>query len=258
MDDLTTPTTSEVPGDDPAELLGAYALDAVDPAEAVIIEEYLLQHSDAVEELRAHREVAAWLGYSASTAPAGLWERITDRLEEGAGESDGPTEFPPRLAAVLGPVAAEPSMPRMAMVPRWVLAAAAAVVMVLAAAVVWPGTSQVDPLQLAVEQLRDDRDVRRAVLLSETSDAQVEVWIDLRGHGFLEAADLPRLSRDETYQLWGVLDDKVISLGVLGPSPSVETFTARGDLRALAITIEPAGGVVSDGNPTGAYAGEVD
>lgn len=268
MDEFVTRTPANSPGDDPADLLGAYALDAVDPAEAIIIEEYLRHRPEAALELREHREVAAWLGYSTAAAPAGLWERITDRLEtdfldpdrmdQQSGHGDKMPEFSPRLVPVPPVASSEARARRVAVVPRWVLAAAAAVVLVLAAAVVWPGSSPVDPLQLAVEQLREDRDVRRAVLSSETSDAQVEVWIDLRGHGFLEADALPRLSRTETYQLWGVLADKVISLGVLGPSPSVETFTARGDLRALAITVEPAGGVISDGNPAGAYSGEVD
>lgn len=258
MDEFTTPAQGPPHEDDPADLLGAYALDAVDPADTIIVEEYLLHHPEAVREVRQHREVAAWLGYSTSAAPAGLWERITDRLDTESEESDTVPEFAPRLVSVSASPAAETRAPRMLEVPRWVLAAAAAVVLVLAAAVVWPGGAPADPLQLAVEQLREDRDARHAVLSSADSAVEVEVWIDLRGHGFLEAGALPRLGRDQTYQLWGVLADKVISLGVLGPSPSMETFTARGDLQALAITIEPAGGVISDGNPIGAYVGEVD
>jgi anti-sigma-K factor RskA len=96
-----------------------------------------------------------------------------------------------------------------------------------------------------------------ASLTNPDSAVAVEALIDIKGHGYLLAGDLPRLSLDQTYQLWGVIGDQVISLGVLGPSPSVETFTARADLKALAITIEPAGGVVSNGNPEGAYVGEV-
>lgn len=61
-----------------------------------------------------------------------------------------------------------------------------------------------------------------------------------------------------TYQLWGVLSDSgdVVSIGILGAEPAPETFTVDADVDALAITIEQAPGVVSDGNPQGAYFGE--
>jgi anti-sigma-K factor RskA len=68
---------------------------------------------------------------------------------------------------------------------------------------------------------------------------------------------LPALPDDETYQLWGVIGDQVISLGVLGHNPEIELFSAGAPVSQLVVTIEQAGGVVSNGNPDGAYAGTV-
>ena len=66
------------------------------------------------------------------------------------------------------------------------------------------------------------------------------------GVGFLAAKALPALPDTETYQLWGVYGDgDVISLGVIGNRPDIEPFSALGDIDALVITREQAGGVVS-------------
>ena len=73
-----------------------------------------------------------------------------------------------------------------------------------------------------------------------------EAVLEPSGLGFLSASELPALPESETYQLWGVYaDDDVISLGVIGNRPGIEPFTAEGDVQAVVITREAAGGVVS-------------
>ena len=79
--------------DEIGELLGAYALDAVDPAERDAIEEHLLSCAKCRAEVADHREVAALLAHGGSDAPAELWDRIAGSLEQA----------PPRLD--LAPVA---------------------------------------------------------------------------------------------------------------------------------------------------------
>ncbi|MDQ1416012.1 MAG: hypothetical protein QOF81_1625 [Acidimicrobiaceae bacterium] len=64
------------------ELLGAYALDAVEPDEAAAIERHLPTCPRCRTELADHREVAALLGYAGGSAPSGLWDRIIASLEE--------------------------------------------------------------------------------------------------------------------------------------------------------------------------------
>jgi anti-sigma-K factor RskA len=62
--------------------------------------------------------------------------------------------------------------------------------------------------------------------------------------------NLPPLTEDSTYQLWGVVNGEAISLGVLGPQPSVSAFHVDSGVRveAFAVTEERSGGVVSSEN----------
>ncbi|MDQ3898444.1 MAG: anti-sigma factor, partial [Actinomycetota bacterium] len=65
------------------------------------------------------------------------------------------------------------------------------------------------------------------------------------GTGYLVKANLPALSKERTYQMWAVVGSAKISVGVLGPEPRIVPFKMDGDVSALAITEEVAGGVVS-------------
>ncbi len=78
------------------------------------------------------------------------------------------------------------------------------------------------------------------------------------GTGYLMADDLPELSGDRTYQLWGLTDGGLISLGLLGSEPgAIVPFQAGDGIKALAITAEAAGGVVQSDNPA-VVSGEFD
>ncbi len=76
---MTDPTHDEV-----AELLGAYALHAVDPAERAQVEAHLEVCPRCRAELRDHEAVAGLLGNCGGDAPDGLWDRIAGTLEETA------------------------------------------------------------------------------------------------------------------------------------------------------------------------------
>jgi anti-sigma-K factor RskA len=235
------------------ELLGAYALDALDDDERRRVEEYLALNQRAAQEVQDPREVATMLAFTGMDAPAGLWDRIASELDERA-PAPGP-----ELARVLPIDRSARRGSRARSVGTWLaVTAAAAVVAVVAVTVVdrradAPG----DPLQAAVAAARGDRDSRAATLVADGADVTAEAIVDEDGHGYLLASDLPTLADDQTYQLWGVVGDDVISIGILGPNPEIETFTIEADVAAFAVTIEEAGGVVSDGNPDGAYVGEL-
>jgi anti-sigma factor RsiW len=232
------------------ELLGAYALDALDEHERRRVDEYLAVNPRAAAEVAAHREVATMLAYTGTDAPAGLWERIASELDEPAPQPG------PELAKVLPMNERDASRRRWRTAATWLAAtAAAAVIAVVAVNVVAGADPPGDPLEVAVEAARSDRDSRTAELVAEGDPTVVEAVVDQDGHGFLLASELPALPNDQTYQLWGIIGEQVISIGVLGPHPELETFTVKGDLAGLAVTIEPAGGVVSDGNPDGAFVG---
>jgi anti-sigma-K factor RskA len=236
------------------ELLGAYALDAVSPDEARRVQDYLAINPKAAAEVREHREVATMLAFTGMDAPEGLWSRIEQEL-------DAPAPVPgPELARVMS-IDEAPSRRRFASIAPWVAsAAAAAIVAVVAIGIADRATAPTDPIVAAYEEADADRDSMRATLVADGSSFEAIAVIDQDGHGFVRAGQLPALDSNQTYQLWGVVDTggdepDVISLGIFGPNPELETFTSETPVVALAITIEEAPGVISNGNPEGIYIG---
>jgi hypothetical protein len=68
--------------DDLDDLLGAYALDAVNDDERKLIEAYLLRSPTARAEVQRHHEVAAVIAASPGEAPAPLWLRIEALIDD--------------------------------------------------------------------------------------------------------------------------------------------------------------------------------
>ena len=80
------------------ELLGAYALDAVDAAERAEVEAHLASCPRCRAELDELRQVAAAVGTAVVRPPEGLWSQIAGALEVGHDRADPPTM--PRLGAL--------------------------------------------------------------------------------------------------------------------------------------------------------------
>ena len=221
------------------ELLGAYALDAVDDARAPAGRGLPRRDPQARAEVDRHREVAALLALGTERPPDGLWDRIAGALEE-------PAPAPgPRLAQVL-PI--EPARPG---VGPWLTgiaaAAAAAVVAVAVTAVVVSdddGRPSIAAMAAAYEAFADPDGRRTELVARRTSRSAPTPCVLPDGTGFLAAGDLPELPDTETWQLWGVYgDDDVISLGVLGNRPGCRRSPPTTTCMALVITREQAGGV---------------
>ena len=66
------------------ELLGAYALNAVESHETDLIESHVAQCSECRAELDQHIEVAALLPTGAGFAPAAVWDSIAGKISTGA------------------------------------------------------------------------------------------------------------------------------------------------------------------------------
>ena len=64
------------------ELLGAFALDAVDDDERDVIQAHLASCPRCRAEVEGHRETAALLAHSGERAPEGVWDRIAEALDE--------------------------------------------------------------------------------------------------------------------------------------------------------------------------------
>lgn len=224
------------------ELLGVYALDALDPEEAEVVEGHLVDCPRCRTEVAEHREAASLLSFSGAQAPEAVWTRIATTLEA------SPPPFELRAPT---PGRARRPLPML-------LAAAAAVVVIglLSAQVVRQG-DRIDSLSSVFDQRGLDQaaaaaavdpTARTITLRSDDGVHVVHAVVLPDGHGYLVQANLPPLSRDQTYQLWGVMGAQTVSLGVLGDGAVIVPFVASGPLSALAITAEHRGGVVASTN----------
>ncbi|MGH8993419.1 MAG: anti-sigma factor domain-containing protein [Acidimicrobiia bacterium] len=233
------------------DLLGAFALDAVDDDERDVIEAHLVGCPRCRAEVATHRETAALLAHGGDRAPEGVWARITASLEETPPDID----MPPMAASL---DAARDRRGRRSVSLR-AAAAMGAVAAALTAFFGWRIGEQDQRLQQVAAELHDiaaKDGLRRAATaaLAEADAEQVRLasfdgktGVHLvrlpNGTGFAVADGLPALPAGRTYQLWALRPDAKISLGLLGQDPDVAPFQMVGDVLGYAITDEVAGGV---------------
>ncbi|MBT8215807.1 MAG: anti-sigma factor, partial [Acidimicrobiia bacterium] len=246
------------------ELLGAYALNAVDSDESGPIGAHVDACVECAEELRQHLQVAALLSASELFAPAPIWDSIADELTDNGSPTSQPTSEPASPA----PTGAEVIPLR----TRWLgpLAVAAAFALLAGAVVVQSvrlstATSDLNTAQAAVSDLTEalaepalasaaqqalaDPQARQVMLGSQSSGSNAIIVLMPDGTGYLAEHSLQPLPADRTYQLWAIIDGKVISAGILGPNPGVVPFHIDPEgFEGFAITEEVVGGVESSQN----------
>jgi anti-sigma-K factor RskA len=258
------------------ELLGAYALDAVEPDEAEAVEQHLRDCPRCRDEVGCHREAAALLAHAGAPAPAGLWDRIAAQLEEepppfsapvfdaaasagarpsgGAGSGGAAGAGHPAVGGRGGAIVPLPGRRAVPVrVAAAALAAAAVLIAVLGVQVVRVDhrldrvvaavdRHGIDPAALAA---LNDPAGRHVELRASDGAVDAEVVLLPSGEGYLVSSRLPALADDQTYQLWAVVGSDKISMGLLGSRPTVAAFRYSAKPAALAITAERAGGVVT-------------
>lgn len=223
-----------------AELIALHVLDALDPGERRELEAHVATCDACRAELRALRPVAdALLVAVPEREPApGLRGRVLDAA-----------------LAARAPAGRRPPATLRAALPAW-LAAAAAIVIAAGGLFYANRTSQQLSAARAEIAILTAPDVVRVDLQGQpvAPDSTGRVyWSRSRGLVF-SASKLPALPASKIYQLWFVTTGGAISAGLVQPGPSgdsVLTFDNPPGIVgpvALAITIEPAGGVPS---PTG-------
>ena len=235
----------ELSHEEVSDLLGAYALDALEPEELRTVDRHVQGCKACLAEVAEHREVAGLLTPGWGQPPAGLWEKIAASIEE----------VPPPLN--LAPVIAmKPAEPRQAERPRRSIGTGiAAMVAVAAVAVIGflgirladegQRTTQPPPdaLQFAANAALADPAARKVDLVSTDGHRTAQAVVLPDGTGYVVRSNLPGLSRERTYQLWALVGTSRVSVGVLGPEVSVAPFKIGESVLALAITEETAGGV---------------
>jgi anti-sigma factor RsiW len=258
--------TLEQTHDTIAELLAVYALDAVEPDERDLVEDHLSRCSLCRAEVEEHRQVAAMLAGEAVEPPPHVWQGLIGKINATEPHED------------LAPVVSISSKRKPFFSSnRWAVGVAAAAVIGLSAGVIVQSqrigdlTSQIteqdrqitalaatldkDPLQQAVTAALADPAAQVANLTAEGSTQSMQVVLLPDGTGYVYQSNLEALPNDATYQLWAVVDDKVISAGVLGGQPALVPFHLDPQgLQGLVITQEVAGGVAqSEANPVVAW-----
>ncbi|MDQ6782091.1 MAG: anti-sigma factor [Actinomycetota bacterium] len=258
--------------DDLAELLGAHALDAVEPEEAELLNRHLEICPRCRAELRGHRETAALLGYIGGPAPAGLWDQIVASAQEAPPALRLEARATPVVSA--SPAGATPQGPPIAEIRRHrkrslrvrTLAIAAGVAAAVVAALSFQ-VSRLDhqtsalnnrvaslspgPSMSAVRMALSTPGSRRVHLASLSSKAMSADAVVLpSGQGYVYNAQVEPLRADRTYQLWGVVGDQRISFGLLGSVPAaVVPFHSSPGAQALAVTSEVSDGVERSSEP---------
>ena len=226
--------------DEAAELLGAFVLDALDDDERGAVAAHVETCPRCRAEVDDHLEIAAMMA-GGGPPPAGVWERIEESI---AGEA-------PPIPLFDAPAVRRRRRTRTMVVAS--MAAAAAVVLfgVLGATVV-DQRNRLDDLSGEVAAAREVSDLSEALvdpdttiteLTSPDGELTVRTVLTSDGDSFLIGDSLPLLPSGQTYQLWALLDNEPVSVGLLGADPDLERFHVDGPVRGLMISREPAGGV---------------
>lgn len=244
--------------DEIIELLGAFALDAVEPGEAAAVREHLATCPRCHDEVTQHQQVAGMLAVSGGEASPTVWDGIAARL---AVPVPGPRVSPPigprSSGGSPGPTTGRGRSRLGLRIGTLVAAAAAAAIAILGV--------EVDHLDHRLNQLAAasaapnlantartallDPQSRRVVLRNPGPGSQVlaEVVTGSSGSAYLFNRGLPILPTARTYQLWAITGDRAVSLGVLGTNPGIVAFTfaPAAPTGAFAVTVEPPQGSVT-------------
>ncbi|HEV8063624.1 MAG TPA: anti-sigma factor [Acidimicrobiales bacterium] len=246
------------------EMLGAYALDAVSPAEREEIENHLAECPRCQQEVAAHLQVAGVLGSLGGTAPVGLWDKIAGALSIESGDAG---ESPPPIAPVIGldsgrvrreaARGSEGKRRRSSVVAVVSVAAALLVVVGVLAATIVRLDNRVSNLETAMVKGGVASQVRiaeaqagsRTIALAATSGPWSAKLVLDQGQAFLVPSKMPSIAPSETFQAWAVVGGKYVSLGVLGNRPGDVQLVLQPRMSEVAINEEPEGGTPQPTNP---------
>jgi hypothetical protein len=245
------------------ELLGAYALDALDTQEATLVTVHVANCPRCAQELDDHLRTVGMIASVGGEAPPEAWRAIAGRI---AGEED-----PSGAGSTAGR-----QLPRLLpshrpSVSRWYkpVAGLTAAAVIAAGVLIGTKTARLDELNRRVNQLSAaarqsggfqgpaaalvDPTARHLVLTSTgRSAAPVGQLVILpSGSAYMLSSDMPALPANSTYQLWSVVRGRAISVALLGPHPVTVAFSVDPGVTATAylVTVEPAGGVVAPTAP---------
>lgn len=226
MDDRLNP-------DELRELLGAFALGAVDETEHEQVEAFVLDDHDARVELHRLEHAVAWLGHASPRPSEASWSAVSAEMIrdlEAGGDDSGDGAEPDHNVVAMESFESRRSPNRW----RRLVAVAAAVVIVVGSALAVGSVILEDSGDPAHNVALNASDGRRAAVVHVASD----------GTAVIRTASLPTPPAGHEYQLWSQpkADAPMQSVGVLGRTPSGHRVRIPSPSVRLAISVEPDGG----------------
>jgi anti-sigma-K factor RskA len=240
---MTTPNSPS----DVHDLLGAYALDALDERERATVEQLLETDAAARREVDDLREAAAMLALAHAVpepVPPTVWARIESEL--GLGGATGNAD------ASAGDQAVQPAANVVPMrAPRagrtWsyrAIGIAAAIALVVGVGAGFAlhrshTTSSLDAAYAAAK--RDGQELPLVAPHAPTKPFAHIAWNSSTGTGFVRNDAMPTLPAGKVYQLWVIAKGAPtpLSLGVLGRAPTgISPFHWTGASTAFAMSVE--------------------
>jgi anti-sigma-K factor RskA len=268
----------EMTHEDVQAALAAEALGALDGEEAEAVRAHLERCDECRRELESLREAASLLAYTVPQAPMdpGRSARLRARLVARAAADRGAppaADAPPATAPADGPgvIPISRVRERRGIGGGWLAAAAAVLLLIAVGAWAARMKGRYDELSGRYAALDGERTqlvqamARRDSMVDALSGPGVRVielastqrrapggrmfWDPATARWTFFAHDLPILRPDRDYQLWLITPAGPVSAGTFKPTPDGQaTMQAtyampRDQLRAVAVTEEPAGGL---------------
>lgn len=259
--------------DHPLDDLAAYAVDALEPAERLAVDDHLAHCSDCSAELAGHREALGalatveapppevWQGVAAAIGAPGLPDphtgrRVTAAHDESASSSplhQGSDDGDDRVAPVTSLAGAARVRARRPSSLRWVAAAAVLVAVAGVAGLLGfaLGNSSDDADIASLAQQAADQPNGVLATLADGQGRPVARVVADKDGAFMLLEALGDLPEGQAYQLWSVGGAEPVSLGMLGrDGTNTVAFRLPPTISELAITVAPTSG---DSTPNGEF-----
>lgn len=233
------------------DLIPAYALGALSEDERAQVEALLAVDADARTLLREQQTIADLLALSAplQTPPLDLRDRLLTRLaDDRAADAAAPVSV--RAAAL---------SPTRRLRVRWLLPAAAALVLVVLA-VMWSLQKAAPPTPQALyDSILASNGAQQIALVAHLND-QIRGDLAITPEGdraVIRVEQLPPLAADQAFQLWLIDSNGSVSGGVYRLEGggahyiSVPVSKPVGDYLRFGVSLEPAGGSPLGDRPSG-------
>jgi anti-sigma-K factor RskA len=223
-------------------LLAPFALNALEEGDHQLVSAHIETCDACAAEVVDLLDTSSLLALGAHDAPPdNVWTKLQNAMTEST--TPAQSDLPQPVIDLTMERNKRRSGKRMAI--RALTAAAAVLLIVVPVTrMSRPGTPTIDQLAASAAKANGSRTLD-LMSVDKTKQKLGSVVLAADGRGYITLTDLPKLSADETYQLWAIIDGKPISEGLLGPSPTIAAFNTSAKVAAIAISVEKSSGATA-------------